>query len=354
MVNNKIFVFVAILMSIMFYSGFICAMDDSNNDKQLAATEAFNIARDLYDMDPNLELERITAFLEDSCSQDKINKVRKLFLKIKKAKFANNQVSKLVALPRHDTIILPYSPEQARSMALAPYLSNKSDCRKDNHTRLAFNPSFIPHEGFNAIPESLRLLSGVNISYYVSPYTVSQVLGACGTRVIAHALAIRDAIRHDSLSAANVFYEACKYSDLHTDVGYTMLKAIKLAQKNDLHHLHCLLIGNENYEGIFYSTDFIRPESLLGLSNCTKDEVQILIAQWFRSQKTCTAHFYCVVDTAEQVHGHAVLVSLVKKEGEQPKIIYMDCNNSPFDDQSQAAAHIHYLYLLFIANADRS
>ena len=47
--------------------------------------------------------------------------------------------------------------------------------------------------------------------------------------------------------------------------------------------------------------------------------------------------------------GVGVVVSIVKRAGQPTKMIYMDSNNVPIADRSQAAAYICYLYWQCVA-----
>lgn len=245
---------------------------------------------------------------------------------------------------------------------------------RQHRASLSFDPHRIPANGLNGLPLSLQGLPGVQILYYPSAALSSRVSGTCGTRAIGNAMAIRNAVLGGSITPVVVFSQAHQYDSFNSHQGTRTDEAVAIASALNLDNFHVLSflesfdvqiietrgayvarrterMVRENPFTIIESTEYRGREGTHNV-NIAGDEEQFQsrIIQSIRNNRNIVAHFMCGINV-ESVDrpDHAVLVSIVKQEGQLPKIIYMDCNNEPILDQSMSAAFIHYLYLQCIA-----
>lgn len=175
--------------------------------------------------------------------------------------------------------------------------------------------------------------------------------GSCGSRCIANALAIQQAVQTDkAINSQNIRMLSQKHEHLHK--GCHSMKStqqMKLGHDYGLKNCYCIGLDNQimcksalpSQFIIFDSTDY-------GTTNLYQEsELHESIIHNFRTNNNCTAHFICHLGTKQG--GHGVLVSLVKKAGQPTKMFYMDSNNIPLLDNNQATAYIKYLFWSLVA-----
>ncbi len=242
------------------------------------------------------------------------------------------------------------SSRMARQAHLSRYPGHHT-----NQVPLTINPDQLSHEGFQAIPESLARLPRVQILYYPSPNLPARAWGCCGTRAIGNALGISDAVASNSLNPRTVFNNAARHNDLNSHSAVNSDEAVDLALTLNLPELHCLGIVERyadrvkpNPFSIFASTRYSHPQLGHSVNVYTEDRYHAELMQRIRNSDNIVAHFWTSVDR-DRPSDHCVLISIVKRAGHIPKIIYMDSLNVPILDQSKDAAFIHYLYLQCIA-----
>jgi hypothetical protein len=194
------------------------------------------------------------------------------------------------------------------------------------------------------------------LSYYMSQLVVikQREPGTCGSRSVANALALRDAIaRGLPLDSHNIQAMAQKYEGLHTQNGTTSRQQIQLARRFDMHHTYAMtILKNDPLDGTKinrFPFTVIESTELPVVNLYNEAEILEDIVRTIRSQHTVVASFLCHLDGGAGKRGHAVVVSIVKKAGSPTRIIYMDSNNLPVVPCSQAAAYICYLYWQCVA-----
>ena len=225
----------------------------------------------------------------------------------------------------------------------------------ENH--LAGGVIFYGHEGkslikngFIQLPYPIRRLP-VPVC---QPVVIKQEeTGTCGSRSVANALALQDLIKKEMpLTSQNIQMMAQKYEKLHVQQGMTSREQINLARKFNVPHMYVMAIlpmdpldmskANKYPFTVIESVD----RNVVNLYHET--EVLEAIVQNIRSQKNIIAHFLCHLEGKTSRQGHAVVLSIIKNAG-QAQIVYMDSNNLPIAEHSQAAAYITYLYWQCIA-----
>lgn len=249
-----------------------------------------------------------------------------------------------------------FTASQARDIAISTHMKNVRD-----HDYTFLDASLEPDKVLsNSLPRSLRSLPGVQVLYYASPTDDSIVPGTCGSRTLANAAAISIAVDDNNLSAQRVFSQASKFSCIHvcSKMGSTeMIEDAVAANMKNIHSFafvptyHLSKQNKENPFSIIASSEYWSPINHLQnqpfiVNFEDEPRFQDRIMRAIRGQQNCVTHFCCAVDVKE-INDHAVLISIVKRAGQIPAIIYMDCNNCPLS--SKAAAFIHYLYLMCIA-----
>ena len=208
-------------------------------------------------------------------------------------------------------------------------------------------PGFMP-DGSVKLP-----LSIAKLPVLVSQLTVikQREPGTCGSRSVANAAALCDLVRHGmSLNSANIQKMAQKYEHIHTKNGLSTKDEIELARSLDLHNTYAIAlcqidpIGKKEINR--YPFTVIESTELEMVNLYRESEILEDIVRAIRMEKTIVANFLCHIDGDT---GHGVVVSIVKQEGQPTRMIYMDSNNMPIADHSQAAAYICYLYWQFVA-----
>ena len=196
--------------------------------------------------------------------------------------------------------------------------------------RAAARIATAPRAGIDQLPlpASLQALGNVTIIHC----RVTQQSGAqCGSRSIANALAIQEIIiAGEELAPANIRAHAARFDHIliNNAIDDDMIAA--LARNNHLFNAHIFAKMPKEQLGAY------EPYTMYSLDTqaYSLDE---LIATILTTQTTA-AHLIC------NTGGHWVLVSIVKREGQKPTILYMDSCNAPLTDNSVATGMIHYLY----------
>jgi hypothetical protein len=192
----------------------------------------------------------------------------------------------------------------------------------------------------------------VQMSHIQGP--VQREMETCGSCSVANALALCDAIVNGlPLESTIIQTLSQRYGELRTQKCMTSKEQIALARSFGLSHTYVLTFFKND---LLDSTKMNRfPFSVIEsteypvINLYRGSEVLEEIVGTIRSQTNITAHFLCHLGAWQDNKGHVALVSIVKRSGEQTKMIYMDSNNLPVGTNSLAAAYICYLYWQCIA-----
>lgn len=204
------------------------------------------------------------------------------------------------------------------------------------------------------VPEKLKKeLADINLYYYESIQQPHD--NTCGSRSLANALAIRDALESKSLDPKIVKQKAGRYNWMHTSDNLTNVDIIEKAQRQNLENFY--IVDYLTQDLVKRNRKKANPFTIISSSDhdemvCGDNEVRINqeVIEKIRSNDTITAHFTCFLEpTDEDNIAHAVLVSLIKQKGKRPSMIYMDSCNVPLQQEWQAAAYMSYLYWQCIA-----
>lgn len=221
-----------------------------------------------------------------------------------------------------------------------------------NLCSMSFNPTAPQANGLHGIPSSLRALPGVQVLYYPSPLMRSRASGTCVSRALGNAMAITAACNEHNLTAGNVHRKAAEHNDLNSHSAVSNIEVIDMAVGLHLANVHHMNIksgkyyadpGIANYFLINASTELNTRSGLKSVDLYREDVFQAQVMHKIRTSENIVAHFICSVD-ASSPNDHGILVSVVKRHGHMPTIIYMDCNNVPVTENSKPAAFITYLY----------
>ncbi|HML19867.1 MAG TPA: hypothetical protein PKD74_04795 [Candidatus Dependentiae bacterium] len=213
---------------------------------------------------------------------------------------------------------------------------------------LYYNPMspFFLNDGSIQVPASLRAF----------PIPVMQLCvikqrepGTCGSRSVTNALALEEIVYKGlPLTSKNLQSMSKKYEYLHTKNGLTMSDQLSLASSLGLRTMYSLIYLKQdplhNQRLNVYPFTIIGSTEL-GLVNLYQ-ESQVIEAMVHKiaQSKNIVAHFMCFLEGRQANVGHSVCISLVKRAGYRPCIVYMDSNNGAIAEQSQVSAYISYLY----------
>lgn len=283
----------------------------------------------------------LVANCPSSKSTIKKDKKRKRFnLKLDKAKQCPLQL--LTAQER---------TEHAKNMAITRHVGPGSRADKGYRTR----HSGKSNDGCWPVPGELsKELSEIDLCYYES-IQQPQSENTCGSRSLANALAISDAVENDRLNPQVVKKCAASYNWMHANDNLTNVDIIEKAQEHELENVYVIDYLTKdlckrnrkkaNPFTIISSTD--HDEMVCGAN---EGRINDEIIKKIRSNQNITAHFICFLEPiADDAIAHAVLVSLIKQKGKKPSLIYMDSCNTPLKQEWQAAAYMSYIYWQCIA-----
>lgn len=177
----------------------------------------------------------------------------------------------------------------------------------------------------------------------------------CGSRSLANGLAISDAIALGVLNPKTVKRQAACYEWMHTTDNLTNVDIVKYAKKLGLENVY--VIDYLNKDLVKKNRKKSNPFTIISSTDhketvCGANEMRInqCVIEKIRSRSSITAHFICFLDSVVKgAIAHAVLVSLIKRPGKKPTIIYMDSCNTPLRQEWQSAAYMSYLYWQCIA-----
>jgi hypothetical protein len=236
--------------------------------------------------------------------------------------------------------------------------------RREYATTMAINNHLVG----NIVPYGQRLNTVLQAGFMQLPLTIRQLRapicqpmvifqrepGTCGSRSVANALSLRDIIANGmSIDSKTIQTMAKKYEVLHTQNGMTSKDQINLAKRFDLHNTYAIAIFPmdplDNRKSNKYPFTVIESTELPIVDLYHESEILENIVRSIRSQKNIVANFLCHLDGSSARRGHAVVVSIVKREGKTTGMVYMDSNNLPVADRSQVAAYISYLYWQCVA-----
>jgi hypothetical protein len=213
---------------------------------------------------------------------------------------------------------------------------------------LYYNPMnpFILNDGSIQVPSSLRAFPIPVVQLCVLKQRES---GTCGSRSVTNALAL-DELVHKGLpiSSNGIQRMSKKYEYLHTKNGLTMSDQLSLASSFGLRNMYSLIYLKHdplhNQRPNTYPFTIIGSTEL-GLVNLYQ-ESQVIEAMVHKiaQSKNIVVHFMCFLEGRQANVGHSVCISLVKRAGYRPCIVYMDSNNGAIAEQSQVSAYISYLY----------
>ena len=213
---------------------------------------------------------------------------------------------------------------------------------------LYYNPMspFFLNDGSIQVPASLRAF----------PIPVMQLCvikqrepGTCGSRSVTNALALEELVHKGlPISSASIKRMSKKYEYLHTKNGLTMSDQLSLASSFGLRNMYSLIylkqdpLHNQRLNTYPFT---IIGSTELGLVNLYQ-ESQVIEAMVHKiaQSKNIVVHFMCFLEGRQANVGHSVCISLVKRAGYRPCIVYMDSNNGAIAEQSQVSAYISYLY----------
>jgi len=191
--------------------------------------------------------------------------------------------------------------------------------------------------------------------YYVESVMQPEDSGTCGSRCIANALSISDVLEQGDISARAIYKQSFTYDYLHKRNNMSNSAVTKMAASMHLEDVHTL--G-------YYEYDCLNPHQLkknpftctgstkYGFSvNLYEEEaIQQKIICMIRNSSDCIVHFICALQPITSYDsGHWVLVSIVKRHGKRPVMIYMDSCNIPLEQEPQSQAYLSYLYWQCIA-----
>ncbi len=214
---------------------------------------------------------------------------------------------------------------------------------------LYYNPMspFFLNDGSIQVPASLR-----NLPIPVVQLCVLQQRepGTCGSRSVTNALALEELVSKGlPITSKNIQYMSKKYEYVHTKNGLTMSDQLILASSLGLRTMYSLIyLKNDplyNSQKLNKYPFTIIGTTKLGLVNLYQ-ESQVIeeMVHTIAASKNIVAHFMCFLEGKKTNVGHSVCISLVKRAGYRPCIVYMDSNNGAIAEQSLVSAYISYLY----------